>query len=1160
MSFVHNIGMCFKKLTKCVRQKPGIPEEADGMRDSVSHAVSERGINVDIKCLTYYFRQTLRQSDLTAPKLSDYVEVSSAAINGKDAAARLSTEDCERLFEKYRKRNNLNTDKRSAADEKPISVLISLVTFRDTTASHETFIPLLILPAKLAPDGELMPDSNNLPWINVERMHRSGVADEELMVGGDDALHRFWTYFNDHKDDERTEWRDCLTDARRMFEAVAGKSLENWANEKNKALEALRREAESKALESRKVKEGHAGTGSTVRRAGPDPSSSVIVDKYYVVEGERIVASAQIQRLYQFLEERDNFPQLYKNLLSTARRDYALGSEKLAGDIALDFTGTMSDEFPLTETQRIAVRGFFCDREGDVTAISGPPGTGKTTMLQAIVASTLVNHALAKADPPLIIGTSTNNQAVTNIIESFGSVANDAKDSQTKWGCRWIVEASEGYDENNQPIKRLGSLAVYCPSAAKVEEARKKGYLVEDYLHKNGVYKTYSDDHYAKKAHDRFLEFAHEAFDMSFTSAPQVEEAIWKQLRRINNLSRQLVYAYDEYLNGKSDENVRKYVTELDRENALGTSGKAGKFSKLIDPKCRNSRSNAMDKLDRLLDTTVRYTQFWLAVHYYEAQWVGREEDNSYLSPDQRNNNPENVEEYFEQAAALTPCFVMTEYQIPKWMGAYTKEMGRHFILGRADLLIVDEAGQVDTCVGAAAFALAKRAIVVGDEHQLSPIWKVEPKIDEAIVGSLGIDAWESLRERGLTCSEPSSIMRAAGYASNWGYGPNKEGKILPGLFLAEHFRCHPLIINYCNELIYDGMLKPRRPMPSQVIEQLKQRAADGNPLDGEPEKAAVNDNLDDNGLSEAYRLLKLISNPLLFVTVPGSESQRVGCSRKNPVEARAIASWIDENGDFLAHIYGKELGQTIAVVTPFAAQAKCISDALVAKIGNDRAQRVTVGTAHRLQGAERPVVLFSCGYGNNDADARFVNETLELMNVAVSRAKDLFVIFGAQARWEDRGTVFHLVHKLAEKSDGHLAQAREADVVVDNTTSDVAESTIRIAPDSGVVEPVTTKTGDPSATKYDEREKFSPRRYLKVPIKERDEVKKLGARFDQTRELWYVTDDADTAVFERWSVYLNVPYEQNGEAKQLGALWDWKKRYWYAPAGADLSNFKRWL
>lgn len=39
----------------------------------------------------------------------------------------------------------------------------------------------------------------------------------------------------------------------------------------------------------------------------------------------------------------------------------------------------------------------------------------------------------------------------------------------------------------------------------------------------------------------------------------------------------------------------------------------------------------------------------------------------------------------------------------------------------------------------------------------------------------------------------------------------------------------------------------------------------------------------------------------------------------------------------------------------------------------------------------------------------------------------------------------------------------------------------------------------------------------------------------------------------------LNVPFAEKDEAKRLGARWDAAKRKWYVPQGVDLTNFSRW-
>jgi hypothetical protein len=40
----------------------------------------------------------------------------------------------------------------------------------------------------------------------------------------------------------------------------------------------------------------------------------------------------------------------------------------------------------------------------------------------------------------------------------------------------------------------------------------------------------------------------------------------------------------------------------------------------------------------------------------------------------------------------------------------------------------------------------------------------------------------------------------------------------------------------------------------------------------------------------------------------------------------------------------------------------------------------------------------------------------------------------------------------------------------------------------------------------------------------------------------------------------LNVPFAEKDEAKRLGARWDSARKKWYAPLGTDLALFSRWL
>lgn len=121
--------------------------------------------------------------------------------------------------------------------------------------------------------------------------------------------------------------------------------------------------------------------------------------------------------------------------------------------------GQMNGEYPLSPSQREAVNHFNTIEHGEILAVNGPPGTGKTTLLQTIVADMYVKRAINEEKAPLIVASSTNNQAVTNIIASFGNIKKMGISNLEE---RWI----EG----------VNSFAAYFPSASKAKEARSKGY------------------------------------------------------------------------------------------------------------------------------------------------------------------------------------------------------------------------------------------------------------------------------------------------------------------------------------------------------------------------------------------------------------------------------------------------------------------------------------------------------------------------------------------------------------------------------------------------------------------------------------------------------------------------------------------------------------
>lgn len=115
----------------------------------------------------------------------------------------------------------------------------------------------------------------------------------------------------------------------------------------------------------------------------------------------------------------------------------------------------------------------------------------------SIIATQWARAALEKVEPPVIIATSTNNQAVTNIIEAFGK---DFSQGTGAMAGRWLPD--------------LKSFGAYFPSSTRKAEAAKK-YQTEDFF--NQV----ESKEYVEDALLFYLEKAKAAFPEKECSSPE---------------------------------------------------------------------------------------------------------------------------------------------------------------------------------------------------------------------------------------------------------------------------------------------------------------------------------------------------------------------------------------------------------------------------------------------------------------------------------------------------------------------------------------------------------------------------------------------------------------------------------------------------------------
>lgn len=657
-----------------------------------------------------------------------------------------------------------------------------------------------------------------------------------------------------------------------------------------------------------------------------------------VMRDSTVFAAHHIANLWNGIsnESSEKTPLLQAMLLEANGRKTPPGH--LTGmDISLHF-GQMKNKFPLAESQRNAVRCSSKLGTGDVLAVSGPPGTGKTTMLQSIVADMVAHWVIWhqgknwQETSPLILATSSNNKAITNIIDAFAT-ENPGEETRAGMHERWLC-----YRKNNDGRSLFVPMAVYFP-ANTADKTKTKHYFISD-MNGSGDYGSLRSQ-YFKDSSD-FYRRANEALSEGLGNVSDIMEVLVKKLKSCYARLKRI-----ECLLQKTDDGHEAAMSEI-KSIVLGYC-----IDGAIPPAMKDMDWNSPEEIDRLLDLTIRYDAYWLAVHYNECAWIDKIEKMR-----EEEERPKKIygRNLLEEIRYVCPCIVATFFRMPKLFEFKSKKDGvRKYDFSMADMLIVDEAGQVSPEIGLPTFALSKKAIVVGDIHQIPPVQSV-PENVEAKYWEANVSRRVDEAQHRLLSAASSSVMAIAQKRSTFNR-VGADGVVKDGLFLNEHRRCVDEIISFSNELIYGGELLPKR------------------------------------GRHEAEAKLK--SLPPMGIHDINAKSESKGGSRINREEVRAIREWILRNESLILTAFNNDgedktdLKDLINIITPFKAQSRLIQE-------DEYLRRFPSGTVHTFQGAESPIVIFSLVYGENDTPA-FIMKNHELMNVAVSRAKDSFLVFGSR-------------------------------------------------------------------------------------------------------------------------------------------------------------------
>lgn len=301
------------------------------------------------------------------------------------------------------------------------------------------------------------------------------------------------------------------------------------------------------------------------------------------------------------------------------------------------------------------------------------------------------------------------------------------------------------------------------------------------------------------------------------------------------------------------------------------------------------------------------------------------------------------------------------------------------------DVVIIDEVSKATPLEMLLPLMRGKKAILVGDHRQLPPIFNeadgltFEDEVEQNEAQENKQDSDTDLTEDNLYKFE--KMVTASLFKELFEKAPESLRERLN-----IQFRMHPDIMKMIN-YFYEGQLTC------------------GNPDAERP-----------HGI-EFKGLLSQKDHVLWIDTTDDEKGKRFsindGQSNINVLEARMIAkTLVDMNRQLETLGYGKDNKMKVGVVSFYQPQCRVIRDE-IRKINKDKlsfsAIDVEINTVIRYQGKEKPIILLSL-VKNNGGDrtqkfraGRANIARFEFINVAMSRAQNLLLIFGARNMLENR-------------------------------------------------------------------------------------------------------------------------------------------------------------
>ena len=709
---------------------------------------------------------------------------------------------------------------------------------------------------------------------------------------------------------------------------------------------------------------------------------------------------------------------------------------------------------PPTDSQALVLKH---NHSNPLTAAIGPPGSGKTTLLSHPIALAVVERAMRLAQTGedrnnLTLMTSTNNRAVQNLelllVEQFvgesfylsgGSRDRIEKQAlpQIQAAIAWLRETD--FDQREQQLdaeqllKGVDELNKYLQQA-KLQEQQQltdlqlleqlKGDInaiieVQQFTQTDSSPQVFS--HHSDYSQFPLVEYQRlqQLFSQTWNLLSQPKVAVPRQRHWLARFWRQLNRLWQR-ITRTTDRDRRQQLYEKIEQAASATHNTPFPFqfqlpltpdtlteyrsqiATLIQTATEQySQSQQQSRIQTYLDQKAQveqrladypekefYDRFYIEHHDLQQELFHR--SRRYLQQvaldrkervitsletyravllgdyDARRNLARNWQTIYRDLSLVFPVITSTLHSI--------RNLFPFPDSGCIHQVLADEAGTTTIHQLFPVLIRANKAIIVGDPFQLEPVMSFSEKtLDEYRQKAF---LAQGLTEDDYDKYSPTAIYTASAYLRAAG-ASGQKGDLGSGIMLREHFRCPSPIALFFDRLCNYGLIIKTEPMTP------------------------------------------ILGTHLIANHVEGTWKNYI-----NAPEIEAVIAWVEQLYALGYSFKATDPKKSIGVISPYRKQADALRKAIQKHWKN--CTKEDVSTVHTFQGGQKAIILFSTRQCRQTDTLLFFNRRPNLLNVAVSRTQETFILVGNLNKLEQEGYTQELVRHIRQYGELRTTPPRQ--------------------------------------------------------------------------------------------------------------------------------------